>query len=59
MLNDDPMDLINQQLDFKVKISHISSLPEDFCSNIYCEYEFYMDKQKYVSKTCIGKNPTP
>ena len=43
-LTDDPMDLLNNTLDFKVKISQISNLPEDFCRNIYCEYEFYMDK---------------
>jgi hypothetical protein len=43
LLTDEPMDLLNQTLDFKVKISHMSSLPEDFCSNIFCEYEFYMD----------------
>lgn len=43
-LVDDPKDLINQSLDFKVKITQISNLPEDFCRDIFCEYEFYMDK---------------
>lgn len=49
LLSDDPMDYLDQTLDFKVQISHISNLPEDFCRNIYCEYEFYMDKQKYTT----------
>ena len=58
-LTDDPMDLLNNTLDFKVKISQISNLPEDFCRNIYCEYEFYMDKQKYKSVVSVGKNQSP
>lgn len=59
LLNDDPQDLLNQSLDFKVQISHISNLPEDFCRDIYCEYEFYMDKTKYTTQICQGKNTAP
>jgi len=46
-------------MDFKVEITHISNLPEDFCRNIYCEYEFYMDKTKYTTQVCTGKNQSP
>lgn len=42
-----------------MKISQISNLPEDFCRDIYCEYEFYMDKQKYTTTVCQGKNTSP
>lgn len=59
LLSDDPQDLLNQPLDFKVKISSISNLPEDFCKNVYCEYEFYMDKTKYTTPVCHGKNQAP
>lgn len=59
LLPDDPMDLLNQELNFKVKISHISNLPSDFCNNIYCEYKFYMDDTKYTTPVCQGKNQSP
>ena len=35
---DDPNDLLNTSISFKVKISHLSDLPLDFCRNIFCEY---------------------
>lgn len=59
LLSDEPMDLLNQSLDFKVKIAEITSLPEDFCRNIFCEYEFYMDKAKYSTPVSNGKNQAP
>lgn len=34
----EPQDLLNERLDFKVKIEKLTNLPEDFCRNIYCEY---------------------
>lgn len=58
-LSDDPMDLLNNALDFKVKIDKITGLPPDFCRNIYCEYEFYMDKTKNRSKVSTGRNQNP
>lgn len=59
LLTDDPKDMINQTLDFKIKVSHITDLPEDFCSNVYCEYKFYMDEQIYRTPVCYGKNQNP
>ena len=41
-ISDNPEDLIGNQIDFKVIIENITNLPEDFCRNIYCEYEFYV-----------------
>lgn len=35
---DEPEGLLNERLDFKVKIEKLTNLPEDFCRNIYCEY---------------------
>ena len=35
LLPDEPQDLINQSLNFKVKIEKISDLPETFCRDIY------------------------
>jgi len=34
-------------------------LPADFCNNIYCEYKFYMDDNKYTTELCPGKNQAP
>lgn len=58
-LPEDPMDLLEQELHFKVKISHISKLPADFCNNIYCEYKFYMDDTKYTTNVIHGKCQSP
>ena len=44
LLPENPKDLLNQSIHFKVKISRIESLPEDFCRSIFCEYKFYMDE---------------
>ena len=49
LLPDEPTDLLNQSISFKVKIDKIENLPEDFCRNIFCEYKFYMDEQKYTT----------
>ena len=49
LLPDEPTDLLNQSISFKVKIDTIENLPEDFCRNIFCEYKFYMDEQKYTT----------
>ena len=46
---DEPTDLINKSISFKVKIFKIVNLPEDFCRNIFCEYKFYLDEQKYTT----------
>ena len=57
---DDPQELISQPLDFKVKISHASSLPVDFCRDIFCEYKFYIDDEVYKTEVFADKcqNPT-
>jgi hypothetical protein len=35
LLPDEPQDLINQSLNFKVKIDKITDLPATFCRDIY------------------------
>ena len=56
LIADDPDGLLNQPMDFKVKISHISGLPEDFCSNVFCEYKFYLDETAHKTEVCVGQN---
>lgn len=59
LLTDEPNDLINTALDFKVKISQLFNLPEDLCRDIYCEYQFYMEKETYQTEVCKGSNRSP
>lgn len=44
LLPDEPEELLENEIYFKVKIDHLSDLPDDFCSNVYCEYQFYFDE---------------
>lgn len=59
MAPDDPQELIEQPLHFKVKISHAANLPEDFCRNIYCEYKFYIDDTVYRTDVVEGRTQNP
>lgn len=56
---DEPEGLLNERLDFKVKIEKLTNLPADFCRNIYCEYSFFMDDQTYKTETTTEKNTDP
>ena len=56
---DEPEELINMPMDFKVKIDRITGLPEDFCTNIFCEYKFYLDDTVYTTPVCEGRNREP
>lgn len=58
-LPDEPGDLLNERIDFKVKIDKLTNLPEDFCRNIYCEYQFFMDDEVYKTVTTGEKNRDP
>jgi len=53
-LPEDPSELCNRPIDFKVKITHLSNLPENFGRNIFCEYKFYLDDQKYLTSIQPG-----
>ena len=55
----DPQELLSQPLNFKVKISHASNLPEDFCRNIYCEYKFYIDDTVFKTEVVEERTRTP
>lgn len=37
----------------------MTNLPEDFCRNIFCEYEFYMDKVVYRTEATTERNRDP
>lgn len=56
---DEPEGLLNERLDFKVKIEKLTNLPEDFCRNIYCEYQFFMDDAVYKTEMTSEKNRDP
>jgi hypothetical protein len=56
MLSDNPEDMIGQSINFKVTIDNITNLPEDFCRNIFCEYEYYVGGQKFRTTVSQGKN---
>jgi hypothetical protein len=56
---DDPSELISQPLDFKVFISHLENLPENFCRDVYCEYRFYLDDAVYRTEPVEGKCREP
>jgi hypothetical protein len=58
-LTDDPMDMLNKELHFKIKIDKITNLPEDFCRDIFCEYKFFLDETKYTTSVCKGSNQNP
>ena len=58
-LPEDPMDLLNQRLDFKVQIDKLTNLPKDFCSKIYCEYSFFMDDEVYSTPVAEERNTDP
>lgn len=47
MLPDNPMDLISQRIDFVINITKAYDLPEDFCKDVFFEYQFYLDSEKY------------
>lgn len=50
MMSDDPNDLLNERLDFKVKIEKLTNLPKNFCRNIFCEYRFFMEDTLYKTR---------
>jgi len=54
-----PEDLIGNRIDFIVQITKAIDLPEDFCKNVFCEYQFFLSEDKYTTKTIEGKNRNP
>ena len=61
---DDPKKLLGHSLDFKVKISHASGLPDDFCQDMWCDYWFdggfsTDGKTNQFTNVVEGKNKAP
>ena len=50
LLSDNPMDLVGQRIDFIVELKQAYDLPKDFCKDVYCEYMFYLDNEKYKTQ---------
>jgi len=59
LIPDEPMDLVGQRIDFNVQIIRAYDLPSYFCKDVYCEYQFYIDKEKYKTQINEGKNQRP
>ncbi|EAR96121.2 kinesin motor catalytic domain protein (macronuclear) [Tetrahymena thermophila SB210] len=61
MAIEDPNDLLNQRLDFKLFIKD-GSLPQNFCTDTFVEYSLLASENymaKYKTKKIEGKNPSP
>lgn len=59
LIPDDPEDLIDQRIDFNMKIKQITDLPQDLCRDTYVEYQFYLDQTKYKTKVVEGRERNP
>jgi len=55
----DPMELVNSQMDFMVEIKEAKDLPETCCKDVFCEYKFYLDETKYATPIAKGRNRNP
>lgn len=51
-----PQDLINTQMDLLVEIKEIKDLPETCCRDVFCEYKFYLDDNKYETGAVRGRS---
>lgn len=59
MIPDEPEDLEGQRIDFLIDIKQATDLPDNFCRDVYCEYQFFLDEEKYSSVKILGKNTNP
>lgn len=56
---DDPLELVGQQLTYKVYIKEANELPENFCKNAHVEYETFHDNFIHKTKEVNGKTSNP
>jgi hypothetical protein len=56
MIPDSPLELTGQRIDFIVNIVRAYDLPIDFCKDVFIEYTFYLDSEKYDTVKIVGKN---
>jgi len=54
-----PEELEGNRIDFIIEIKRAFDLKEDFCKDVFCEYNFYLDDQKYSTVVVPGKCQTP
>ena len=59
LIPNEPEDLIDQRLDFIVKIDGAKDLPQNFCRDIFAEYSFYLNDKTYRTEVVKGKNRNP
>ncbi len=56
LIPDNPNELEGRRIDFIVEIKRAFDLKEDFCKDVYCEYTFYLDNNKYMTTVLPGKS---
>ena len=59
MIPDSPHDLVGQRIDFIINIVRAYDLPINFCKDVFIEYTFYLDNEKYETIKIQGKNCDP
>ena len=60
LLVDDPTELLNKEIFFKVKIDKAMNLPNDLCKNVFVTYIFKHEPEiVYRGPESEGKNPNP
>lgn len=59
MIPDEQEELLEKRLDFIVQIDDANDLPDDFCRDVYAQYSFFLDDEKFKTQKCKGKNQNP
>lgn len=60
MLVEDPAELLNKEIFFKVKVDRCLGLPNDLCKNVFVTYIFKHEPDViYRVPEFEGKNPNP
>lgn len=59
MIPDEQEELLEKRLDFIVQIDSALELPDDFCRDVFCQYTFFLDDEKYKTQKAKGKNQNP
>lgn len=59
LIPEKPEDLLEKRIDFVVEIMGAQDLPENFCKDVYVEYQIYLEETKYRTESVAGKNRNP
>lgn len=56
---DEPEELIEKRIDFKVEIKRAFNLPNDHCKDVFCEYSIFLGDEKFTTNFISGKCQEP